>query len=131
MRVAILTNVDDNFSIADADLQRHESIIAIGVAIAESADKTAHLTYLPSAMTAVLAAILFSRVPALYAATDSVCIATRSFLVSCDACFSLYPGEHAGRAEKIAVVCDAPVNSLPLHGLSTFVTLAGSLMSLS
>jgi len=38
MWVAIQTNVDDDFSIADVDLQRHGSIVALGVAIAESAD---------------------------------------------------------------------------------------------
>jgi hypothetical protein len=45
MRVAILTNVDDDFSIADTDFQRHRTIIAIGVTVAESANKAAHRTY--------------------------------------------------------------------------------------
>jgi len=45
MRVAIPTNVDDNFSIADVDLQRHGSIVALGDTIAESANKAAHRTY--------------------------------------------------------------------------------------
>jgi hypothetical protein len=47
MRVTIQTDIDDDLSIADADLQRHGSVIVLGDAIAESADKAAHLTYLP------------------------------------------------------------------------------------
>jgi len=53
LRIAILTNVDDNLSIADADLQRHGSVIALGVAIAESAAKAAHRTYLSFAFASV------------------------------------------------------------------------------
>ena len=41
------------------------------------------------------------------------------------------PGEHAGRAEKIAVVRDAPVDSLPFHVLSAVVAQAAALMSFS
>ena len=47
MRVTIQTDIDDDLSIADVDLQRHGSIVVFGDAIAESADKAAHLTYLP------------------------------------------------------------------------------------
>lgn len=43
--VAFLTNVDDDFSITRTDLQRHRAIIALGVAVAESADKSPHHTY--------------------------------------------------------------------------------------
>jgi hypothetical protein len=44
LRVAFLTNVDNDFPIADADLQRYETIVALGVVIAESADKATHRT---------------------------------------------------------------------------------------
>jgi hypothetical protein len=43
MKAAIMTNVDDNFSIADTDLQRDEAIGAFGVTAAESTDIAAHL----------------------------------------------------------------------------------------
>jgi len=42
--VAILTNVNDKFSIADAELQRHEAVVALGADVAESTDITAHRT---------------------------------------------------------------------------------------
>jgi hypothetical protein len=45
MRVTIQTDIDDDLSIADADLQRHGSIIVLGDVIAESADKAAHRTH--------------------------------------------------------------------------------------
>lgn len=48
MRITIQTDIDDDLSIADADLQRHGYIVVFGDAIAESADKAAHLTYLPT-----------------------------------------------------------------------------------
>ena len=41
------------------------------------------------------------------------------------------PREHAGRAEQIAVICDAPVDSLPFHVLSAVVATAGPLMGFS
>jgi hypothetical protein len=47
MRITIQTDIDDDLSIADTDLQRHSFVIVLGYAIAESADKAAHLTYLP------------------------------------------------------------------------------------
>jgi hypothetical protein len=47
MRITIQTDIDDDLSIADADLQRQVSIVVLGDAIAESADKAAHITYLP------------------------------------------------------------------------------------
>jgi hypothetical protein len=53
LRVAFLTNVDDDLSIASADLQRHRAIVAFGVAIAESADKATHRTYLSLAFAAI------------------------------------------------------------------------------
>jgi hypothetical protein len=43
VRVAFLTNVDDDFSIASADLQRHVAIVALGDTVAESADKATHI----------------------------------------------------------------------------------------
>jgi hypothetical protein len=44
VRVAFRTNIDDDFSVACADLKRHESIVAVGVAMTESTDKTNHHT---------------------------------------------------------------------------------------
>ena len=44
LRVAFLTNVDNDFPIASTDLQRHRAIVALGVAVAESADKATHRT---------------------------------------------------------------------------------------
>ncbi|HWR63336.1 MAG TPA: hypothetical protein VN365_02910 [Candidatus Thermoplasmatota archaeon] len=37
-----MTNVDDNYSIADADLQRQGTIITLGVTVTESTNKSAH-----------------------------------------------------------------------------------------
>jgi hypothetical protein len=53
VRVAFLTNVDDDLTIASADLQRHDAIVALGVAIAESADKAAHRTYPSFALASI------------------------------------------------------------------------------
>jgi hypothetical protein len=82
LRVAFLTNVDDDLSIASADLQRHGAIVDFGVAIAESADKATHRTYLSLAFASISMKSFDCSVVAFYATTYSVRRGVYSSLVS-------------------------------------------------
>jgi hypothetical protein len=82
MGVAFLTNVDDDLSIADADLQRHRAIVALGVTVAESADKAAHRTYRSLTNSSIFMKSSEFAVVAFYATANSVRRGVGSSLVS-------------------------------------------------
>jgi hypothetical protein len=82
MGVTIQTDIDDDLSIADADLQRHGSLIVLGDAIAESADKATHGTYPSFALASIFMESFECSVVAFYAVAFNARRASTSFLVS-------------------------------------------------
>jgi hypothetical protein len=70
LRVALLINVYNDFSIDSADLQRHGAIVALGVAVAESVDKATHRTYPSLAFASNSMKSHVCRVDAFYATAD-------------------------------------------------------------
>jgi hypothetical protein len=82
MRIAFLTNVDDDLSIASADLQRHGAVVVLGVAIAESADKATHRTFPSFALASIFMKSLECSVVAFYAAAANCRRGVDSSLVS-------------------------------------------------
>ena len=80
--MAFLTNVDNDFPIANADLQRHRAVVALGVAVAESADKATHRTYPSLAFASISMKSFERRVVAFYATAANFRSGVYSSLVS-------------------------------------------------